>query len=136
MLSFNYINIKGFCIALCLFLNASSSISAQTYQSGNVKKVDFYDEALRLFGTASTGSSITENRALQGNRIVYHKNGNLYPDESAVKYFSLDYGDKRAGDFSVRFDATTADMVGELGSCQVHTSRPGICLRSGPCSSG
>ncbi len=115
MLRFNYINIKGLCIALCLFLIASSSISAQTYQAGNVKRVDFYDEVLRLFGTASTGSSITENRALQGNRIIYHKNGNLYPDESAVNYFSLDYGDKQAGDFSVCFDAATADMVDELG---------------------
>ncbi|MCP4398175.1 MAG: hypothetical protein GY801_12870, partial [bacterium] len=77
--------------------------------------VDFYDEALRIFGTASSGESITENRALQGNRILYHKNGNLYPDESAVKYFSLDYGDKQAGDFSVCFDATSAEAVDEVG---------------------
>jgi len=95
-------------ICYSLFLVHSYTISAQ---SG----VDFYDEALRLFGTASTGESITGNRALQGNRILYHKAGNLYPDESAVKYFSLDYVDKRAGDFSVCFDAASAAPVEELG---------------------
>jgi len=86
------------------------SISAQTGTG-----VDFYDEALRLFGTASSGESITENRALQGNRIIYHKNGNLYPDERTVKYFSLDYSDKKAGDFSVRFDASSDEKVDEIG---------------------
>lgn len=90
-------------------------ISAQHSQVVTSEGVDFYDEALRLFGTAPSGGSIAENRALQGNRIQYHKNGNLYPDERNVKYFSLDYGDKKAGDFSVCFDAASNPPVDELG---------------------
>ena len=38
-------------------------------------RVDYYDEALRLFGTASSGRCIAENRAREGNRIIYDKNG-------------------------------------------------------------
>jgi len=90
-------------------------VSLLLAQAATGARVDFYDEALRLFGTASKGESIIENRALQGNRIHYHKAGNLYPDESAVEYFSLDYGDKRAGDFSVRFDTASAAPIDELG---------------------
>ncbi|MEX0332415.1 MAG: hypothetical protein AB3N64_13420 [Puniceicoccaceae bacterium] len=78
-------------------------------------RVDFYDEALRIFGTAEADGDITRNRALQGNRIHYLKNGNIYPDEREVKYFDLDYTDKKAGDFSVRFSAESPDPVGELG---------------------
>ena len=78
-------------------------------------RVDFYDEALRLFGTAPPGGNVTDNRALQGNRIIYLRGGNIYPDEDAVKYFSLDYTDKRAGDFSVRFDAADAHNVAVVG---------------------
>jgi hypothetical protein len=99
-----------FCITIAILFLFMGNISAQKREG-----VDFYDEALRLFGTASSGESITENRALQGNRILYHKNGNLYPDESAVKYFSLDYMDKKAGDFSVLFDAASVAPVDELG---------------------
>lgn len=78
-------------------------------------RVDFYDEALRLFGTAELGGNITNNRALEGNRIFYHKSGNIYPDERAIEYFALDYGEKRAGDFSVRFEGKVGGTVGELG---------------------
>jgi hypothetical protein len=74
------------CITIAILFFFIGNISAQKGEG-----VDFYDEALRLFGTASSGESITENQALQGNRILYHKNGNLYPDENAVKYFSLDF---------------------------------------------
>jgi hypothetical protein len=115
MLRICCINMKVVCIVLCWFLIMSGSLSAQNSQPLTGVGVDFYDEALRLFGTASTGGSITENRALQGNRIIYHKNGNLYPDERAVRYFSLDYADKQAGDFSVRFDAASDAPVPEFG---------------------
>jgi hypothetical protein len=75
-------------VLVCLFL-LTGSIPAQLSRAATGSRVDYYDEALRVFGTASSGQSIRENRALEGNRIIYHKNGNLYPDESAVKYFSL-----------------------------------------------
>lgn len=78
-------------------------------------RVDYYDEALRVFGTAEVGGQITQNRALEGNLIHYLKAGNIYPDERAVKFFELDYEDMKAGDFSIRFQSDPAETVGELG---------------------
>lgn len=68
-------------------------------------------------GTASSRESIAENRELQGNRIIFHENGNLYPDLSAVRRSSLDYVDKPVDDFSVRFDAASATPVDNVLGC-------------------
>lgn len=78
-------------------------------------RLDYRDEALRLFGSASRGQSITAHRALQGNRIFYDSAGNLYPDEAAVRHFRLDCAEKKAGDFSIRFEPAVDSAHDEMG---------------------
>lgn len=79
------------------------------------KRVDYYDEAHRIFGTAEAGQHITSNRALEGNRIFYYNSGNIYPDERDIQYFELDYSEKQAGDFSVRFTNPSGGNIKRLG---------------------
>ena len=96
-------------------LHAQSPEAAPPGISAAELRVDFYDEALRVFGTAEVGGTIIHQRALQGNLIHYLKAGNIYPDERAVRFFELDYEDQMAGDFSVRFATDSDEPVGEVG---------------------
>jgi len=82
---------------------------------GSGARLDYRDEALRLFGSAPLGQSITAHRALQGNRIIYDGAGNLYPDEAAVRHFHLDYVEKKDGDFSIRFEPAADFAHDEIG---------------------
>ena len=107
-----------------ILISVLLSVGLPIFPAQAAERLEFWDEALRLFGTAPAGGDVTENRALKGNRIAYLQGGNIYPDQDAVKYFSLDYTEKRSGDFSVRFDNADAHEVALVG------------FMPGPCEKG
>ena len=78
---------------------------AQATVWSSSERCDFWDETDRLFGTATAGGDIVGD---QTKRQYYHY---------ARKEFSLDYGDKKTGDYSLLYTPVKAGNPDIVGFC-------------------
>jgi len=84
-------------ILICILM----LVGLWTSPSSASERLEFWDEAPRLFNTAAAGGDVSGNKELRGS-VEYVSGGK-------VKYFSRDYADKKYGDFSVVFEAPGSD---------------------------